>query len=294
MISELLDTRTEPARPAPAARRAVGATVATALSCAVATAAAGWAATGLAGNQKAPWILGRAAGLTAYVLLTALVCTGLFLAHPAAARFRRPHPLLRLRLHAGLAAFTLAFLVLHVVVLATDRYAGVGWTGSVVPLASTYRPVPVTLGVLGLYSGVSQAAPPHSPGGSADGSGGPSTGSPRSASGSSGSTACSPAATAPCFGRCTRARARSSSPWPWPAGPPAAGWSARDRPRPRCAAPRPAASRRRRPCSTLRCTSPPSTGRSPAPSRASGSTCAGTVPVRSRRPACSTGCRTTP
>ncbi len=153
MISELLDTRTEPARPAPAARRAVGATVATALSCAVATAAAGWAATGLAGNQKAPWILGRAAGLTAYVLLTALVCTGLLLAHPAAARLRRPHPLLRLRLHAGLAAFTLAFLVLHVVVLATDRYAGVGWTGSVVPLASTYRPVPVTLGVLGLYSG---------------------------------------------------------------------------------------------------------------------------------------------
>ena len=141
------------AAPAGLARHAVGVTAATALAGAAATAAVGWATVSLAGNPKAPWILGRAAGLTAYVLLTALVCTGLLLAHPASARFRRPHPLLRLRLHAGLSAFTLAFLVLHVVVLATDRYARVGWAGALVPLASTYRPVPVTLGVLGLYSG---------------------------------------------------------------------------------------------------------------------------------------------
>ena len=140
-----------PPRRAP---RALGITVGTALSAGAALALVGRAAASVAGDRMAPWILGRAAGLTAYALLTALVCTGLFLAHPASARFRRPHPLLRLRLHAGLATFTLAFTVLHVVVLATDRYAGVGWTGSFVPLASSYRPLPVTLGVLGLYSGV--------------------------------------------------------------------------------------------------------------------------------------------
>ena len=44
--------------------------------------------------------------------------------------------------------------MLHVVVLATDRYAGVGLAGSIVPMASSYRPLPVTLGVLGVWSGL--------------------------------------------------------------------------------------------------------------------------------------------
>jgi hypothetical protein len=40
------------------------------------------------------------------------------------------------------------------VVLATDKYAGVGWWGSFVPMGSSYRPLPVTLGVIGLYAGL--------------------------------------------------------------------------------------------------------------------------------------------
>jgi hypothetical protein len=56
--------------------------------------------------------------------------------------------------HVSLAVFTLAFVVLHVVVLATDSYAGVGWRGTLVPMGATYRPVPVTLGVVGLYAGL--------------------------------------------------------------------------------------------------------------------------------------------
>ena len=50
--------------------------------------------------------------------------------------------------------FTLVFTVLHIVVLATDKYAGVGWRGTFVPMASTYRPLPVTLGVIALYAGL--------------------------------------------------------------------------------------------------------------------------------------------
>ena len=50
--------------------------------------------------------------------------------------------------------FTLALTVLHVVVLATDHYAGVGWRGTFVPMGASYRPVPVTLGVIGLYAGL--------------------------------------------------------------------------------------------------------------------------------------------
>jgi hypothetical protein len=44
--------------------------------------------------------------------------------------------------------------VLHIVVLATDKYAGVGWWGAFVPMGATYRPLPVTLGVIAFYAGI--------------------------------------------------------------------------------------------------------------------------------------------
>jgi hypothetical protein len=108
----------------------------------------------IAGDRMAPWILGRAAGITSYLLLVGLVLMGLVLSHPVRARWRRPSSATRLRVHVALAVFTLVFTVLHIVVLATDSYAGVGWWGAFVPLGSTYRPVPVTLGVIGLYAGL--------------------------------------------------------------------------------------------------------------------------------------------
>lgn len=106
------------------------------------------------GNRKAPWIIGRAAGVSSYLLLVGLVLLGLLLSHPWRTRATRPSPANRIRLHAALATFTLAFVILHVVVLATDRYAGVGWWGSVLPLQASYRPVAVTLGVVGAWSGL--------------------------------------------------------------------------------------------------------------------------------------------
>lgn len=114
----------------------------------------GRAAQTVAGDRHASWIVGRASGITAYLLLTLVVIMGLVLAHPWRTRLRRPSTVTRIRLHVALAAFTLAFTVLHIVVLATDRYAGVGWRGALLPLGSSYRPVPVTLGVIGLYAGL--------------------------------------------------------------------------------------------------------------------------------------------
>jgi len=67
---------------------------------------------------------------------------------------RRPGPAFRIRVHVSLAVFTLAFTVLHIVALASDRYAGVGWRGALVPGLASYRPLPVTLGVIGLYAGL--------------------------------------------------------------------------------------------------------------------------------------------
>ena len=108
----------------------------------------------IAGDKMGPWILGRAAGITSYLLVVALVIMGLFLSHPARARWRTPSAAVRIRTHVSLSVFALVFTVLHIVVLATDKYAGVGWWGAFVPMGSAYRPLPVTLGVIGLYAGV--------------------------------------------------------------------------------------------------------------------------------------------
>jgi hypothetical protein len=114
----------------------------------------GRAAQHVSGNHNAPWIVGRASGITAYLLLVAVVTMGLLLAHPWRTRLHRPSTVTRIRVHAVLAGFALAFTALHVLVLATDPYAGVGWTGALLPMGASYRPAPVTLGVIGLYSGL--------------------------------------------------------------------------------------------------------------------------------------------
>ena len=138
--------------------RAVGTRIGLALLVAGSAAVTSWcigvAVASVVGNRMAPWILGRASGITSYLLLVALVLLGLALSHPHRARWRRPSAAVRIRAHVSLSVFTLAFTVLHIVVLATDRYAGVGWWGVLVPMGSTYRPMPVTLGVIALWAGL--------------------------------------------------------------------------------------------------------------------------------------------
>lgn len=152
-------------RPTPAAdesqpdhRRRAPRSLRTILLIAVSTGLSGWlagsAARAVAGDKNAPWILGRASGICAYLLLVALVAFGLVLSHPWRTRWRRPATVVRIRIHVSLAVFTLAFLVLHIVVLATDEYAKVGWAGALLPMASDYRPMPVTLGVIATYAGI--------------------------------------------------------------------------------------------------------------------------------------------
>jgi len=98
-----------------------------------------------------PWITGRALGIAAYLALTALVALGVWLRHPW--RLRRPfgHGETRLRLHATLATATVALVIGHLVSLASDRYAGVGWVGAFVPGLSKYRTFAVSLGVIALF-----------------------------------------------------------------------------------------------------------------------------------------------
>ncbi len=98
------------------------------------------------------WTLARASGFASYLLMLVLVLMGLVLSHPRLSRVRRPRRLTQLRIHVALAVFTLAFTAIHIVVLATDPWAHVGWRGAFVPQASEYRPVAVTMGVVAMWA----------------------------------------------------------------------------------------------------------------------------------------------
>ena len=149
-----MDSTRTASKPAPSPAAVLGSTLLVVAAAATVAFVALLVRDSLQGQTKIPWVLGRASGVTSYVLLVCLVATGLVLSHPWARGLRRPSAATRIGLHVGFATFTLAFTVLHVVVLATDPWAQVGWRGVVLPMAAVYRPVPVTLGVIALWAGL--------------------------------------------------------------------------------------------------------------------------------------------
>lgn len=124
--------------------------------------ATGWAvstwASASVSRGMLPWVLGRGLGIAGFLALAALTATGLWLRHPARVRLGWPSPAALLWTHAALAASTLLLVVGHLVALAVDPFAGVGWTGVLVPGTAHYRPFAVGLGVVGLYLGLLVAA----------------------------------------------------------------------------------------------------------------------------------------
>ncbi len=101
--------------------------------------------------QMRIWLIARAAGITAYVVLTFVIVTGLILSHPVNKSTWKLSKAL-FPWHENLLVFIVAFVLGHVVSLIMDPYAGVGVTGSFIPGLSTYRTIPVALGTLALYA----------------------------------------------------------------------------------------------------------------------------------------------
>jgi hypothetical protein len=101
--------------------------------------------------QLRVWLAARATGITAYLFLTFVVAGGLILSHPVNQSTWK----LSKRLfpwHENLFVFVTAFVIVHVIALVLDPYAGVGIGGAIVPGLSSYRTVPVALGNLALYA----------------------------------------------------------------------------------------------------------------------------------------------
>ncbi len=98
-----------------------------------------------------PWIAARALGVTAYLLLAFEVALGLVLSHPRnTSAWRKTRQILPW--HELVTVFLGAFLALHIVLLAVDEFAGVGWIGVFVPGSGTYRPPAIAVGSVAMYA----------------------------------------------------------------------------------------------------------------------------------------------
>lgn len=99
-------------------------------------------------NPQLWWFTARVGGILAWALLSMTVVWGLL------SRTRilpRTPPRSLLELHRFLAGLAVAFLALHVLGLLLDTYVHFGMVDLLVPFATSWRPVPVTFGVLALY-----------------------------------------------------------------------------------------------------------------------------------------------
>jgi methionine sulfoxide reductase heme-binding subunit len=91
------------------------------------------------------WMLARASGFTAYLLLTASVLAGLVL---KSRPFRSLKPAAVTDTHRFLAVLGLGALALHGLTLVADRTVRMPVAGLLVPGLSPYRPLAVGVGVL--------------------------------------------------------------------------------------------------------------------------------------------------
>ncbi len=91
------------------------------------------------------WLLARASGLTAYVMLTLSVLAGLVL---KSRPFRSLKPAAVTDLHRILAMLGLGFLVGHAVALVLDTTVKVSIAGLFIPGLVSYRPIWTSVGIL--------------------------------------------------------------------------------------------------------------------------------------------------
>lgn len=95
------------------------------------------------------WLVARSAGVVAWGLIVVSCTWGLLLATRALGR--RPSPAWLLSLHRFLGALAVAFTAVHVLAILVDPFISFSWVDALVPFASSFRPLAVALGIVGLY-----------------------------------------------------------------------------------------------------------------------------------------------
>lgn len=101
------------------------------------------------------WVVARAGGITAYLLLTLAVVVGLALSlRWQSGRWPR---LINAELHNHLTLISTIFLAVHIVAVAIDPFTHFGLEEILLPFVSSYRPLWMGLGIVGLYLGIAIA-----------------------------------------------------------------------------------------------------------------------------------------
>jgi hypothetical protein len=95
------------------------------------------------------WYVARAGGLVAWGLVVASCTWGLL--HALRAFGRRPTPAWMLSTHRYLSALAISFVAVHVVAILADGYVRFSLADVFVPLVSTWHPVAVAWGIVGMY-----------------------------------------------------------------------------------------------------------------------------------------------
>ncbi len=96
------------------------------------------------------WYASRAAGISAYLLLSLSTIWGLTLSTRLGERFTGKPALYEA--HRVTSFLAVAFTAVHMVVLLGDEYLSWGVAGLLVPLAAPYRPLATALGILAMYA----------------------------------------------------------------------------------------------------------------------------------------------
>ena len=95
------------------------------------------------------WFATRGAGVVSLLILTASMCFGMLTVarfwHESWPRF------FNLEMHRRISLLSVVFLATHILAAVFDPFTKLGLAAALVPLASSWRPVPVALGVVSLY-----------------------------------------------------------------------------------------------------------------------------------------------
>jgi sulfoxide reductase heme-binding subunit YedZ len=92
------------------------------------------------------WFATRGAGIVSLILFSAVACLGLLaVARTQASWWPR---FLTVELHRNIALVSVTFLSIHIVTAIIDPFTNLGIAAVLIPLASSYRPVAVGLGVI--------------------------------------------------------------------------------------------------------------------------------------------------
>jgi len=100
-------------------------------------------------DGRAAWFVSRASGVVAWMLTVAAICWGLTFS--AKLIRKKGIPAWLADLHAFLGTLTLVFLGVHLVALVADSYTRFGPLELFVPMASEWKPGPVTWGIVAMY-----------------------------------------------------------------------------------------------------------------------------------------------